>query len=118
MRIDAHAHVIVPEVLREAWGPRVRWEDGAQVVELGGRQIRSAVRDFVAIEQILAAQADAGIDSRFSASTTATVVRSSAAHRPQVDSPTSTPATSFSARAERPAVRSPTSRRETAKASV
>ena len=62
MRIDAHAHVIVPEVLREAWGPRVRWEDGAQVVELGGRQIRSAVRDFVAIEQILEAQAEAGID--------------------------------------------------------
>lgn len=62
MRIDAHAHVIVPEVLREAWGPRVRWEDGAQVVELGGRSIRSAVRDFVAIEHILAAQDEAGID--------------------------------------------------------
>ena len=62
MRIDAHAHVIVPEVLREAWGPRVRWEDGAQVVELGGRQIRSAVRDFVAIDQIVAAQDEAGID--------------------------------------------------------
>ena len=33
MRIDAHAHVIVPEVLREAapgdaWRPRVWWEDG------------------------------------------------------------------------------------------
>ncbi len=62
MRIDAHAHVIVPEVLREPWGPRVRWEDGAQVVELGGRQVRSAVRDFVAIDQILEAQAEAGID--------------------------------------------------------
>ena len=62
MRIDAHAHVIVPEVLRESWGPRVRWDDGAQVVELGGGEIRSAVRDFVAIEQILAAQDEAGID--------------------------------------------------------
>jgi aminocarboxymuconate-semialdehyde decarboxylase len=62
MRIDAHAHVIVPELLREPWGPRVRWEDGAQIVELGGRPIRSAVRDFVAIEQILAAQDKAGID--------------------------------------------------------
>jgi aminocarboxymuconate-semialdehyde decarboxylase len=62
MRIDAHAHVIVPELLREPWGPRVRWEGGAQVVELGGRQIRSAVRDFVAIDQILAAQEEAGID--------------------------------------------------------
>jgi aminocarboxymuconate-semialdehyde decarboxylase len=62
MRIDAHAHVIVPEVLREAWGPRVSWEDGAQVVELGGRPIRSAVRDFVSIDAILAAQDEAGID--------------------------------------------------------
>jgi aminocarboxymuconate-semialdehyde decarboxylase len=62
MRIDVHAHVIVPELLREPWGPRVRWEDGAQVVELGGRPIRSAVRDFVAIDQILAAQDEAGVD--------------------------------------------------------
>jgi aminocarboxymuconate-semialdehyde decarboxylase len=62
MRIDVHAHVIVPEVLNEPWGPRVRWEDGAQVVELGGRTIRSAVREFVAIEHILGAQDEAGID--------------------------------------------------------
>jgi aminocarboxymuconate-semialdehyde decarboxylase len=67
MRIDAHAHVIVPEVLRdaapdEAWRPRVWWEDGEQVVELGGREIRSAVRDFVDADAILAAQDEAGID--------------------------------------------------------
>ena len=62
MRIDVHAHVIVPEVTREPWGPRVRWEDGAQVVELGGREIRSAVRDFVDVDAILAAQDEAGID--------------------------------------------------------
>ena len=67
MRVDVHAHVIVPEVLRdaapdEAWRPRVWWEDGAQIVELGGRQIRSAVRDFVAADAILAAQDEAGID--------------------------------------------------------
>jgi aminocarboxymuconate-semialdehyde decarboxylase len=67
MRIDAHAHVIVSEVLRDAapddaWRPRVWWEDGAQVVELGGRAIRSAVRDFVSIDAILAAQDDARID--------------------------------------------------------
>jgi aminocarboxymuconate-semialdehyde decarboxylase len=67
MRIDVHAHVIVPEVLRdaapdEAWRPRVQWEDGAQVVELGGRPIRSAVREFVDVDAILAAQAEAGID--------------------------------------------------------
>jgi aminocarboxymuconate-semialdehyde decarboxylase len=67
MRIDAHAHVIVPELLRDgaagpAWRPRVWWEDGAQVVELGGRPIRSAVRDFVDVDAILAAQDEAGID--------------------------------------------------------
>jgi len=62
MRIDAHAHVIVRELLREPWGPRVRWEDGAQLVELGGRTIRSAVRDFVDLDAILAAQDEAGID--------------------------------------------------------
>jgi aminocarboxymuconate-semialdehyde decarboxylase len=62
MRIDVHAHVIVPEVTREPWGPRVRWEDGTQVVELGGREIRSAVRDFVDVDAILAAQEAAGID--------------------------------------------------------
>jgi len=62
MRVDVHAHVIVPELLREPWGPRVRWEDGAQIVELGGREIRSAVRDFVAADAILAAQDEAGID--------------------------------------------------------
>jgi aminocarboxymuconate-semialdehyde decarboxylase len=62
MRVDAHAHVIVPEVLREPWGPRVRWEDGTQVVALGGREIRSAVRDFVDADAILAAQDEAGVD--------------------------------------------------------
>jgi aminocarboxymuconate-semialdehyde decarboxylase len=67
MRIDAHAHVIVPEALRdaapgEAWRPRVFWERGAQVVELGGRAIRSARQDFVDADAILAAQDVAGID--------------------------------------------------------
>jgi aminocarboxymuconate-semialdehyde decarboxylase len=67
MRIDAHAHVIVPELLRdaapgEAWRPRVWWEDGAQLVDLGGRTIRAAVREFVAADAILAEQDAAGID--------------------------------------------------------
>jgi aminocarboxymuconate-semialdehyde decarboxylase len=67
MRIDAHAHVIVPEVMRdlapdEAWRPRVWWEDGTQLVELGGRPVRSAVREFVDVYAILAAQDEAGID--------------------------------------------------------
>ena len=67
MRIDAHAHVIVPELLRDAapgevWRPRVWWEDGTQFVELGGRAIRSAVREFVDADAILAEQDAAGID--------------------------------------------------------
>lgn len=58
MAIDAHAHVIVPELLRTAapgdsWRPAVRREDGRQVVELAGRRITSAVNEFVDAEQIL-----------------------------------------------------------------
>ena len=65
--VDAHAHLIVPEITREAapgeaWRPRVFWEDGKQVVEYGGKQIRSAVREFVDVELILEAQRSAGID--------------------------------------------------------
>ena len=68
MRIDAHVHVIVPEVLRdaapdEAWRPRVwRDDDGAQVVEFAGRELRSAVGEFVDVDRILAERAEAGID--------------------------------------------------------
>ena len=63
------------------------------------------------------ASSTTGIDRRFSASTTATVVPSSAAQRPHVDSPTRTPASSLIARAERPAVSRPMPRRHTANAS-
>jgi aminocarboxymuconate-semialdehyde decarboxylase len=65
---DVHAHVIVPEITREAgdgepWRPRVFRDDtGAQVVETGGREIRAAISEFVDIEGILAAQDDAGVD--------------------------------------------------------
>jgi aminocarboxymuconate-semialdehyde decarboxylase len=61
---DVHAHVIVPEITGdEPWQPRVFREDGgAQVVEMGGRQIRAAVAEFVDIDGILAAQDDAGVD--------------------------------------------------------
>jgi aminocarboxymuconate-semialdehyde decarboxylase len=64
MTLDAHAHVIVPEITGdEPWCPRVyRDEAGAQVVEIGGRQIRAAVAEFVDIEGILAAQDEAGVD--------------------------------------------------------
>jgi aminocarboxymuconate-semialdehyde decarboxylase len=65
---DVHAHVIVAEITREAadgepWRPRVFRDDaGAQVVELGDKQIRAAVSEFVAIDGILAAQDEAGVD--------------------------------------------------------
>ena len=64
---DAHAHVIVPELLRDAgdgepWRPRVDWRDGRQVVELAGREILSAVREFVDLDRILADREAAGID--------------------------------------------------------
>jgi aminocarboxymuconate-semialdehyde decarboxylase len=61
---DVHAHVIVPEVLRDAvpWGPRVYRDGRAQVVELGGRPIRSAVEEFTDLDGILAAQDATGVD--------------------------------------------------------
>jgi aminocarboxymuconate-semialdehyde decarboxylase len=65
--IDVHAHVIVPELLREAapwekWRPALRRVDSRQVVELGGRRINSIVQEFVELDRILAAQERAGID--------------------------------------------------------
>jgi aminocarboxymuconate-semialdehyde decarboxylase len=66
--VDCHAHVIVPEITREAapaeeWRPRVfRDGDGAQVVELGGKAIRAAVREFVDVERILEEQERVGVD--------------------------------------------------------
>ena len=67
MIVDVHAHIIVPEITRdaaphEAWRPRVVWEGGRQIVEFAGKRIRSAVREFVHIEAILAAQSAAGVD--------------------------------------------------------
>ena len=67
MIIDTHAHIIVPELLREAapdeaWRPRVLREGGRQIVEYAGKQIKSAIREFVHIESILEVQSAAGID--------------------------------------------------------
>jgi aminocarboxymuconate-semialdehyde decarboxylase len=64
MTVDVHAHVIVPEITGdEAWQPRVWRDEGReQVVELGGKQIRAAVQEFVDIDAILAAQDEAGVD--------------------------------------------------------
>lgn len=65
--IDSHAHIVVPEILREAepadaWRPRIYRENGAQVVEFAGKPIRSAVREFVDIGTILAEQDRSGVD--------------------------------------------------------
>jgi aminocarboxymuconate-semialdehyde decarboxylase len=55
--VDAHAHVIVPGL-----GVEVRWDDRGQVVELGGKAIRAAVREFVDLGKILEEQDRAGVD--------------------------------------------------------
>jgi aminocarboxymuconate-semialdehyde decarboxylase len=55
--VDAHAHVIVRGV-----GADVARRDGAQVVTFAGREIRSAVREFVDLERILEEQDRAGVD--------------------------------------------------------
>jgi aminocarboxymuconate-semialdehyde decarboxylase len=65
--VDTHAHIILPEITREyapeeGWRPRVFLQDGRQVVDYKGKQIRSAIRPFVHIEEILEAQAQAGVD--------------------------------------------------------
>ena len=64
---DAHAHVIVPELLRDAgggetWRPRVDWRDGRQVVTMDGREMLSAVREFVDLYRVLADRQTVGID--------------------------------------------------------
>jgi aminocarboxymuconate-semialdehyde decarboxylase len=67
--VDAHAHVIVAEIARDAapdelWRPRVFREspDAHQVVELAGREVRSAVREWTDPERIVADQDAAGTD--------------------------------------------------------
>jgi aminocarboxymuconate-semialdehyde decarboxylase len=61
--IDVHAHVIVPELLRDA-APSERWRpavDGS-VVEFGGRRVGSMVRECVALDRILASEERLGIE--------------------------------------------------------
>lgn len=65
--IDMHAHVIVPELLREAapeeaWRPRVWREGGQQAFEVGRREVRSAVREWTELDRIVADQDAAGTD--------------------------------------------------------
>jgi aminocarboxymuconate-semialdehyde decarboxylase len=58
--IDLHAHVIPPEIVGH--GVDV-WRDGdQQVVAIGGREIRSGVREWVDLDRILADQDRAGTD--------------------------------------------------------
>jgi aminocarboxymuconate-semialdehyde decarboxylase len=54
--VDAHAHVIVPGI-----GADVAWQDGAQVVTFGGREIRAAVKEFVDVGRILEEEDRAGV---------------------------------------------------------
>jgi aminocarboxymuconate-semialdehyde decarboxylase len=68
--IDTHAHIIVPEILREAkpteaWRPRVVWDAsrGKQFVEYGPKRIGSATREFVSAETILEEMAKSAVDA-------------------------------------------------------
>jgi aminocarboxymuconate-semialdehyde decarboxylase len=66
--IDVHAHIIVPEILRDAkpseeWRPRVLWENGKQFVEYGPKRIGSATREFVDPETIFDELTKSGVDA-------------------------------------------------------
>jgi aminocarboxymuconate-semialdehyde decarboxylase len=66
--IDTHAHIIVPEILRDAkpteeWRPHVVWDNGKQFVEYGPKRIASATREFVQIETILDEMKNAEVDA-------------------------------------------------------
>ena len=68
MKIDTHAHIIVPEILRDAkpaerWRPRVVWENGKQFVEYGPKRIGSATREFVNPETILDELRKSGVEA-------------------------------------------------------
>src|SRR5207248_4388153 len=63
--IDVHAHVIVPELLRQAapredWRPALRRANGRQVIELSGLRFNSMIQELVEIERILAAEERVG----------------------------------------------------------
>ena len=55
--VDVHAHVIVPGL-----GAEVEWDDRGQVVRLGDREIRAALREFQDLARILEEQDRAGVD--------------------------------------------------------
>jgi len=57
MVVDAHAHVIVPGL-----GAEVEWSADVQTVRYGGREIRSALREFSDVSRIVEEQDRAGVD--------------------------------------------------------
>jgi aminocarboxymuconate-semialdehyde decarboxylase len=57
MVVDAHAHVIVPGL-----GAEVEWSGDVQTVRYGGREIRSALREFSDVARIVEEQDRAGVD--------------------------------------------------------
>ncbi len=57
MIVDVHAHVIVP-----GFGAETRWDARGQTVVFGGREIRSATREFVELPRILEEQDRVGVE--------------------------------------------------------
>ncbi|MDH5507244.1 MAG: amidohydrolase, partial [Anaerolineae bacterium] len=67
MVIDGHAHIIVPEIVHdnsssESWRPKVFWQDGVQIVDYMGKQIKSAIHEFVDIDAIIQVQEKFGVE--------------------------------------------------------
>ncbi len=66
MIIDAHRHVIVPEItartVPEAWRPSIRPAGGGRVVGFRGRDIDSVLGEFSDVDVMLAEAAAAGVD--------------------------------------------------------
>jgi aminocarboxymuconate-semialdehyde decarboxylase len=64
--LDAHAHVLVPELLRdeapgERWRPSLSRAEDRTVIEFDGRRITNTVEEFVQLDGILAAHERVGI---------------------------------------------------------
>lgn len=66
MIVDAHRHVIVPEIMAaavpEQWRPALTRDGGQQVLGFRGREIRSVVGEFSDVAAMLAESAAAGVD--------------------------------------------------------
>ena len=67
MIVDVHAHIVVPEILRDAepsegWRPHIAWQDGQQVIELFGKRILAAVHEFVDADRVLEEQSRMGVE--------------------------------------------------------